>query len=186
MNGSEVARPWYRYKRIWIAGILLVLAVSAHQYIQYLFYRPIEVTRGPWQVLDPGRPVEKPLAFEVVQEGAGPVVEVGDLIQTSHWHWSIKEKRIEQRDDDWWMWVGFRTAEETPFYAMNPRPLAALVGKREGTAMKFTESPSYIEEGGGLDKENVRALQPPGRCISIHSEATTVTQGIKAGMEKHQ
>jgi len=148
MNGSEVARPWYRYKRIWIAGILLVLAVSAYQYIQYLFYRPIEVTRGPWQVLDPGRPVEKPLAFEVVEEGIGPVVEAGDLIQLSL-RWRSAQRRDYDYTRDWWVWIGFRTAEETPFYAMNPRLLNTLIGQREGTAMKFTESPSYIEEGGG-------------------------------------
>jgi hypothetical protein len=138
--------PWYRRNQVWFYGLpILALLV-----ILYLFYWPLQVTRGPWQVLDPGRPADDPLKFEVVQEGTGPVVEAGDLVQISRWRWSPEEERIEQRDDDWWVWVGFRTAVETPFYAMNPQLLSALIGQREGAAVKFTESPSYIEERGGL------------------------------------
>ncbi|GHU37610.1 hypothetical protein AGMMS50256_35770 [Betaproteobacteria bacterium] len=119
-------KPWHRCKWVRIIGMLLILMVY------YLFYRPIEVTREPWQVLDPGRPVAPSLKFEVVQEGGGAVVEVGDLIQISRWRGSIDDKKIEQRDDDWWIWVGFRTEEETPFYGMNPRMVSALVGQKEG------------------------------------------------------
>jgi hypothetical protein len=64
--------------------VLLLLAVGAHLRIQYLFYRPIKVPPGSWQVLDPGQLVE-PLKFEVVEEGSGPVIEAGDLIQISLW-----------------------------------------------------------------------------------------------------
>jgi hypothetical protein len=104
----------------------------------YMFYRPVEVTRGPWQVLDPGQPVE-PLKFEVVEEGSGPVVEPGDLIQISLWYWSNKENRLEQRDDDWWIWVGFRTEKETPFHSISPRLVSAFVGLKEGEGGKFLE-----------------------------------------------
>jgi hypothetical protein len=150
LNSSNTARkPWYRQWWIWIIGILLVLSVSAYQYIQYLFYRPMEVTRGPWQVLDPGKPVEEPLKFEVEREGAGPVVEVGDLVQLTL-HWRSAQRRDYDYTRDWWVWIGFRTAEETPFYGMNPRLLSTLIRQREGAAVIFTESPSYIEEGGGL------------------------------------
>jgi hypothetical protein len=156
--------------------VLLILTVSAYQYIQsriqYLFYRPVEVTRGPWQALDPGKPVEEPLTFEVVQEGTGAVVEVGDLVQLSLWWRSATREDKYLRD--WWVWVGFRTAEETPFYAMNPGLLNTLIGQREGTVMKFMESPSYIEEGGGRGKWKLQATMLE-RCISIPSEASTIT-----------
>jgi hypothetical protein len=152
-NSSNTAhKPWYRRKWIGVAGVLLILAVSAYQYIQYriqyLFYRPIEVTRGPWQVLDPGKPVE-PLEFEVMEKGKGPVVEPGDLVQLSLQWWSA-QRRENDHTTVWWVWVGFRTVEETPFYAMNPQLLSTLVGQREGGGLRFTESPSYIAEGGGM------------------------------------
>jgi hypothetical protein len=152
LNSSNTARkPWYQHGWIWIIGILLVLSVSVYQYIQYVryqFYRPLEVTHGPWQVLDPGKPVDDPLKFEVVQEGTGAVVEVGDLVQLSLWWRSVTREDKFLRD--WWVWIGFRTAEETLFYAMNPRLLSTLVGQREGAVVILAESPSYIEEGGGM------------------------------------
>jgi hypothetical protein len=152
-NSSNTARkPWYRHRWIWIVGILLVLSVSAYQYIryqiQYLFYRPMEVTRGPWQVLDPGKPVEKPLKFEVVQEGTGAMVEPGDLIWVSMWFWSRENDVIEQRDDNWWIWVGFREKEETPFHSIDSSLLSAFIGQREGGGVRFTESPSQNISAG--------------------------------------
>jgi hypothetical protein len=139
-------KPWYRRKWVWIVGVLLVLAVSIWVYrhiqyrnwYQYQFHRPIEVTRGPWRVLDPGQPVE-PLKFEVVEEGSGPVVEPGDLIQVSLWWWSNKENTLERRDDDWWIWVGFRTKKETPFYSISPKLVSTFVGLKEGEGIKFLE-----------------------------------------------
>jgi hypothetical protein len=98
----------------------------------YLFYRPIEVTRGPWQVLDPGKAVALPLKFEVVQEGRGAVIEPGDLVQISMWFWSPENNSIEQRDDDWWIWVGFRTNKETPFHSIDTRLASVFIGLKEG------------------------------------------------------
>jgi hypothetical protein len=135
MKGNEAARkPWYRDGWIRGLGILLALSVlaylAAYLYIQHLFYRPVEVTRGPWQALDPGKPVE-PLEFEVVEKGTGPVVEPGDLVQFSLRVWSARQKRMED-DGDWWVWIGFQTDKETPFHSINPSLLSAFVGLREG------------------------------------------------------
>jgi hypothetical protein len=141
---SLPSRPWYRRKRVWIIG---VLALLVYQYIHYHFYRPIEVTYGPWQVLDPGNPVDKPLKFEVVQEGDGPVVEPGDLVQLTL-QWRSAQRREYDFTRDWWIWIGFRTEDETPFYAMNPRLLSALVGQKEGGRVRFLESPSKDESAG--------------------------------------
>jgi hypothetical protein len=139
-------KPWYQCKQVWING-LLALAVLV---FWYMFYRPIEVTRGPWQVLDPGKPVE-PLKFEVAQEGSGPVVEPGDLIQVSLKAWLTRQKRVED-NGNYWIWVGFRTERETPFHTINydfsgyrlnnTRLVSAFVGLKEGAKIKFLESPS--------------------------------------------
>jgi hypothetical protein len=145
-NSSSIS--WYR---IWIIGVSLVLVVSilVYQYIQYRiqyriqyqynFHRPIEVTYEPWQVLDPGRAMDKPLKFEVVQEGTGPLVELGDLVQLTLW-WRSATGEDQRFGDSWWIWIGFRTKDETPFYGMNPRLLSALVGQRERGKIKFLES----------------------------------------------
>jgi hypothetical protein len=140
--------PWYGRNEVWFCGLpMLALLVFL-----YLFYWPDQITPGPWQALDPGKPVEEPLKFEVVQEGTGTVVEVGDLVQLTL-HWRSAQRRENDHTTVWWVWVGFRTAEETPFYAMNPRLLNSFIGQKEGTVMKFTESPSYIEEGGQRQME---------------------------------
>jgi hypothetical protein len=108
----------------------------------YLFYRPVEVTRGPWQVLDPRKPADEPLKFEVIEEGDGTVIEPGDLIQVSMWFWSSGNNSIEQRDDDWWIWIGFQTDKETPFHSINPKLVSAFVGLKEGGGVRFTDSPT--------------------------------------------
>ncbi|MDR0575998.1 MAG: hypothetical protein LBI87_00280, partial [Candidatus Accumulibacter sp.] len=145
MSGNKVTRkPWYRRKWVWVVGIFLALIIlSFRQFIYYGFlYRPdpIQVTRGLWRVLDPGKPVE-PLKFEIVEEGTGAVVEPGDLILVSMWHWSPESNEIEQRDDDWWILVGFRTEKETPFHSINPRLVSAFVGLKEGGGIRFFEFP---------------------------------------------
>jgi hypothetical protein len=148
MNGNESEheksdpaaispKPWYQTKsaRIILLSSLVMLV------FWYMFYRPLEVNRGPWQALDPGQPVE-PLKFEVVEEGNGPVVEPGDLIQISLWYWSNEHNRLERRDDDWWIWIGFRTEKETPFHSISPRLISAFVGLMEG-GVRFPVKPSH-------------------------------------------
>jgi hypothetical protein len=145
-KGDITSDRWYLFINLmsYVLPIALIVLIP-----WYLFYRPIDVTRGPWQVLDPGGAVENPLKFEVVLEGEGAVVEAGDLIQISRWGGSIDDKKIEQRDDDWWIWVGFRTEEETPFYGMNPRMVRALVGQKEGGGVRFLESSRGDDSAAG-------------------------------------
>jgi hypothetical protein len=187
MNENDVSRkPWYRQWWVWIIGILLVaLPVSAyqlHQYIQYLFYRPMEVTRGPWRVLDPSRPGNKSLKFEVIQkseiiqEDVGQVVEIGDLVQISLW-WRSDTGEEQRLGNDWWVWIGFRTKEETPFYAMDPRLSGALIGQKEGSRLRLVESPTtnftegtvYINPFGNYDyySRGKSGYSKTSRTISI-------------------
>jgi hypothetical protein len=172
---------WYRRK--WITGILLIVTavlvltvLKVRQEMQYMFHRPIEVTRGPWQVLDPGQPVE-PLKFEVVEEGNGPVIEPGDLIQVSLWYWSNKDNQLERRDIDRWIWVGFRSNEETLFHTIkfdrdgpvNLRLVSAFVGLKEKGGVRFLESPVKIIQTGNayiIKNDGTRVkLEPPSESI---------------------
>jgi hypothetical protein len=135
--------PWHQRKWVRGLGVLLLMTTTvtivAYQYIQYMFYRPIQVTRGPWQVLDPGKPVE-PLEFEVVEEGNGAVIEPGDLVQVSLLTWSNIANRLVWQDDNRWIWVGFRTEKETSFHSINPQLVSAFVDLREGGGKVFGEA----------------------------------------------
>jgi hypothetical protein len=166
--------------RIRNASILLLLFLGVPMLLVfwYQFYRPIDVTRGPWQVLDPGQPVE-PLKFEVVEEGTGPVVEPGDLIQITLSHHYSGDGKLVQQNSDWWLWIGFRTENETPFYAIQPRLVSAFVGQREGGGVKFMEpriirtsevgwvcinpfgSPSIYVSGKGRNNDRSRRISIP-------------------------
>jgi hypothetical protein len=158
-------KPWYQIKsaRILFFSFLAILV------FWYMFYRPVDVNRGPWQVLDPGQPV-KPVKFEVVEEGSGPVVEPGDLIQISLWYWSIEHNLLERRNNDWWIWVGFRTEEETLFYSIGPSFVSAFVGLKEGGGIKFLRERDPGEHKPGGYKTGVREqlyLNPFGASYSI-------------------
>ncbi|GHU27977.1 hypothetical protein AGMMS50256_09020 [Betaproteobacteria bacterium] len=157
VDGSA-SRPWYRCKWVWIIGLpvlVVLVSIAVHQYnqyqiqYQYNFHRPIEVTYEPWQVLDPGRAVENPLKFEVVQEGGGAVVEAGDLVQLTL-QWRSAQRRDYDHKSDWWIWVGFRTEKETPFHSNDPRLVSAFVGLKEGEGVKFLESPRRNESAGNV------------------------------------
>jgi hypothetical protein len=151
---SASSSPWYWRKRTWtIVGVIVGPLVLVALMFWYMFYRPIEVTRGPWQVLDPGRPVD-PLKFELVGKGTGSVIEPGDLIQISltHHYYDYKDKKPVQRtSDNWWIWIGFRTEKETVFHTIgNTRFVSTFAGLREGDEIEFLESPhNDIDEGTG-------------------------------------
>jgi hypothetical protein len=57
------------------------------------------------------------------------------------WYWSNENNLLERRDNNWWIWVGFRTEKETSFYSINPKLISAFVGLKEGGGIKFLESP---------------------------------------------
>ncbi|GHU19090.1 hypothetical protein FACS189475_05690 [Betaproteobacteria bacterium] len=127
-NGKGEIDRWYLFINLlsYVLPIVFLVLIP-----WYLFYRPIEVTREPWQVLDPGKAVDNPLKFEIVQEGGGPVVEAGDLVQLSLW-WRSASGKDKHFGDDWWIWVGFRTEKETPFHSIDTRLASAFIGLKEG------------------------------------------------------
>jgi hypothetical protein len=94
----------------------------------------------------------------VVEEGTGPVVEPGDLIQVSLWYWSNKDNRLERRDINRWIWVGFRTKEETPFYSIGPNFVSTFVGLKEEGIIKFLR-----EYDPGEDRPREYKMKVPGQ-----------------------
>lgn len=92
----------------------------------------------PWQVLDPGKPLEKFPKIEVIKEGGGPVVAAGDLVQI-HVHFSKPSTSLEIDSGDIWIWMGFRGAKETAFFSYEPGAASSMVGLKQGTVFKFTE-----------------------------------------------
>jgi hypothetical protein len=93
-------------------------------------------------MVDPGKPKADPLRVEVLEEGIGPTVGAGDLIQVSlRWSGDPQEK-----EEDWWMWIGFRTKNNF----MNPELLAAFIGQKEGGKLRFTESQMDSSSAGSV------------------------------------
>jgi hypothetical protein len=125
--------------RVWLwilGGFSLVLAALL---FQQMFFRYGAVTQGPWQAVDPGQPKGEPLRFDVLREGSGPKVEPGDLIRLSL-------ARVGgggwEKGKEGWVWIGFRIDGNS----LDPRLLAAFIGQREGSELRFTES----RKGGNL------------------------------------
>lgn len=54
-----------------------------------------------------------------------------------------------KKESEWWLWIGFRSSTETAFFSSNPAQRAALLGLKEGTAVKLLEyldNPIYAGE----------------------------------------
>jgi hypothetical protein len=64
---------------------------------------------------------------------------------------------------------------------MNPRLLSAFIGQREGTAVKFTESPSYIEEGVGLRQRERPGTSAAGKVYINPFGSFNYYAGKKSG-----
>jgi hypothetical protein len=97
------------------------------------------------------------------------------LIQVFLWRWSAKDEKLERRDDDWWIWVGFRTKDETPFHSINPGLVSAFAGLKEGGELRFLESTNRNGNVAGQVYVN------PFGDLGIHSKDKMGT--IYAGAE---
>lgn len=92
----------------------------------------------PWQVLEPGNPVENAPKVEIVTQGGGATIEPGDLVQISDGFFSYELNGVKN-ETEWWLWVGFRAQSDTAFYSSNPAQRAALLGLKHGAVVKFLE-----------------------------------------------
>jgi hypothetical protein len=100
----------------------------------------------PWKILDPGVPLEKFPKIEIVAQGKGTVIEPGNLVQI---HIRYQSASQPNGDDDgvWWLWMGFRSEEETSFFGYEPAAASAVLGLRQGTIFKFIEPKEGIGSG---------------------------------------
>jgi len=93
---------------------------------------------GPWQVLDPGKPLDKFPKIELIEQGAGEIVEPGDILQIHLYTKRLSERTLQERGE-WWLWIGFRSPKETAFFSNEPGIASALVGMRQGGLLRFLE-----------------------------------------------
>jgi hypothetical protein len=146
-SASQVER-WLRRARIVASLLVLALLVAGAMLLMFQSesHFPLGITYEPWEVADPGppkivgQPKVDPLRFEVLEEGAGPAAETGDLIQVS----LRGSDDPPEKEEDGWIWIGFQM--RTPF--VDPRLLAAFIGQKEGGALRFTESPMDSRSAG--------------------------------------
>ena len=109
----------------------------------------------PWQTLDPGQPRPRFPTPRIITEGGGGRVEPGDLVQVNvQTKFGLPEPKW-QSDGDWWIWIGFRTREETAFFSTEPRTTSALVGQREGTVLDFVDG----KDGSGKEEKYAGVLK---------------------------
>lgn len=140
MLRHQKARP------LWHGAIMGLVAMSIASFCNA---ESVRVFPEPWQVLEPGKPVEKPLKIEIVAKGEGAIIEQGDLVQIIKKSWSIDQNEYIN-EKDWWLWIGFRTQQETTFFTDEPRIRSALLGINEGTSLKFVEAKGNWVSAGKL------------------------------------
>ena len=92
----------------------------------------------PWQVLDPGKPLEKFPRIEILEQGGGAVIEPGDLIQLHVRDWSPRQGGWREMGN-WWIWIGFRSAKETAFFGVEPDVARVMLNLRQGASFRFLE-----------------------------------------------
>ena len=114
------------------------------------FPKSIREFPEPWQVLEPGKPAKDALKIEVVEAGHGPKIDEGDLVEIHmKTFWGTPEKTWRDRGS-WWLWIGFRSKADTPFYDYLPRATSSLVGLNQGTSLRFLEAESNWISAGKL------------------------------------
>jgi hypothetical protein len=117
----------------------------------------VQVFPEPWKVLEPGKPPEIRSRVEIVADGAGGVIEPGDLVQIATKFWSVAENKFYS-SGDWWLWIGFETSAETVFPSSNPAQRAALLGLEKGAVMKYL---AHRDNPMDADKLYVNPLGDP-------------------------
>ncbi len=117
---------------------------------------------GPWQVLDPGKPLDKFPRIEVLSEGVGAGIEPGDLVQLDIRDWSPRQDGWREMGN-WWIWIGFRSAKETAFFSVEPDVSRVLTGLREGATLRFLEGKQVVKatpKGKVVDRSGQLQLRP--------------------------
>lgn len=99
----------------------------------------------PWQVLEPGKPIENPPKVEIVTQG-GVSIEPGDLVQIHILHQSPTQQNWDDRGE-WWAWIGFLSQKETAFFSYEAEAVSSFVGLKQGTVFKFMEAKKGIGSG---------------------------------------
>ena len=116
----------------------------------------VNVTYDEWEALDPGAPplVEpdrRARTGEVLHEGQGPEVALGDLVELHlRTRLASSSRAVPGARDEGlgWVWIAFDGPSTSDFRTTNDTLAAALMGFREGSVHTFVthERPYYSDE----------------------------------------
>lgn len=173
-----------------IVIVIVVLICTALFSISWIFKeshlpKHIQESPGEWKIISPGKPLDKFPTVRVIEEGKGPAIGIGYLIQLN-----IRSKysdrlpqyvivngvrrelsyeeyhKLKQPDPtwhdkkNWWTWTGFTRREETAFFHEDPDIESALIGLKEGSTFEFTATPDGPKTGKYSDGR-LYTEQPP-------------------------
>lgn len=143
--------------------VILCLAVWTGPLVALYDSRPSSVNaeRGEWRTVTPGKPLAKFPTVRVIEEGKGPVVEVGNLVKVHlRYHVTDPDKWID--NGDWWIWTGFYVSKvETPLYTVSPRIASALIGLREGSLFDIVDAHDVPNTEGRVADSLFTAMLSP-------------------------
>lgn len=104
----------------------------------------LHITYDEWVALGseppPSESDQRAKASEVLREGQGPEVAVGDLVELHLRTWlpSSSGAALSERDEGLgWIWIGFGDASKSDFGTENGELAAALIGLRQASVHTF-------------------------------------------------
>lgn len=100
----------------------------------------VEEQPEPWKVVVPGRPQAEFPSPSVLRQGQGEVVQVGDFVTLRKFTRATDPNQSPKDEGLAWIWLGFLTKEQTPFYAGQKGNFeldSAIVGMKTGTLLNF-------------------------------------------------
>lgn len=114
----------------------------------------LQVSYGEWEMLEPGTPPsdspEQPLVGRTIAEGAGPSVELGDLVEM-HFRTTAAgnggRKAGEYDEGRGWYWIAFDGPAKTEFPVGANLFAGALIGLHLGSTHTFVDNPRSHGKG---------------------------------------
>lgn len=140
--------PVEQKKRFHLGLAAILLPICEIGWFMWDMHQPskhIQEYAGEWRIIPPGKPLDKFPTAKVIEEGKGPAVGVGYLVQMNITK-KIGYKKAEPTwhdEGNWWVWTGFTKKEETAFFTDRGANNigSALIGFKEGSIFKFIATP---------------------------------------------
>lgn len=141
-------------KRLWLSIAIVALALATASCDKVLDDRigNLRITTEDWEPLEPRSPAADKVATRVsnvVREGAGAAIGVGDLVQLRvRTPKAATGRPQEDQEGDGWLWIGFQRRGVYEFAVEHDGIASALIGQRRGAVLQLTRARYQ-----GLDEE---------------------------------